>query len=93
MISLCFLLASRAPANNVEIDLFGSLSESLSSNALALVPSASETTTSQGIANNLDSTVAAFAPPPSASNNFNPVGICLFVYTFTLRKYLNMLYY
>jgi len=91
MISLCFLLASRAPANNVEMDLFGSLSESLSSNALALVPSASETTTSQGNAN-LDSTVA-FAPPPSASNNINPVGICLFVYTFTLRKYLNTLYY
>ncbi|BAT93522.1 hypothetical protein LR48_Vigan02g275400 [Vigna angularis] len=63
--------ASRAPANNVEMDLFGSLSESLSSNALALVPSTSETTTSQGNAN-LDSSVA-FAPPPSASNNFNPV--------------------
>jgi len=72
------------------MDLFGSLSES-SSNALVPVPSAPETTTSQGNTN-LDSTVA-FAPPPSATNNFNPVGICLFVYTFTLRKYLNTLYY
>ncbi|TKY50545.1 Clathrin interactor EPSIN 2 [Spatholobus suberectus] len=63
--------AAPAPANNVEMDLFGSLSESFSSNALALVPSASETTTSQGNSN-LDSTVS-FAPPPSASNNFNPV--------------------
>ncbi|XP_020210216.1 clathrin interactor EPSIN 2 isoform X2 [Cajanus cajan] len=60
-----------ATVNNVEMDLFGSLSESFSSNALALVPSATETTTSQGNAN-LDSTVS-FASPPSASNNFNPV--------------------
>uniref|UniRef100_K7LM85 ENTH domain-containing protein n=1 Tax=Glycine max TaxID=3847 RepID=K7LM85_SOYBN len=60
-----------APANNVEMDLLGSLSYSFSSNALALVPSASETTTSQGNAN-LEST-ASFALPPSASNNFNPV--------------------
>nr|KYP75510.1 Epsin-2 [Cajanus cajan] len=63
--------AASATVNNVEMDLFGSLSESFSSNALALVPSATETTTSQGNAN-LDSTVS-FASPPSASNNFNPV--------------------
>ncbi|KAH1140731.1 hypothetical protein GYH30_029551 [Glycine max] len=63
--------AAPAPANNVEMDLLGSLSYSFSSNALALVPSASETTTSQGNAN-LEST-ASFALPPSASNNFNPV--------------------
>ncbi|CAJ1977807.1 unnamed protein product [Sphenostylis stenocarpa] len=63
--------AAQAPVNNVEMELFGSLSESFSSNALPLVPSASDTTTS--IVNaNLDST-AVLAPPPSASNNFNPV--------------------
>jgi len=78
MISLCFLLAAPAPANNVEMDLLGSLSYSFSSNALALVPSASETTTSQGNAN-LEST-ASFALPPSASNNFNPVWICFCLY-------------
>ncbi|XP_027367679.1 clathrin interactor EPSIN 2 isoform X2 [Abrus precatorius] len=53
-----------APANNVEVDLFGSLSESFSSNALALVPSASGTTTSQG--NDLESTPSF--TPPAASN-------------------------
>ncbi|ESW14608.1 hypothetical protein PHAVU_007G002500 [Phaseolus vulgaris] len=63
--------AARAPASNVELDLFGSLSEPFSSNALAPVSSAPETTTSQGNTN-LDSTVA-FAPPPSATNNFNTV--------------------
>ncbi|KAL2950567.1 hypothetical protein AAZX31_20G232500 [Glycine max] len=63
--------AAPAPANNVEMDLFGSLSESFSSNALALVPSTSKITTSQGNAN-LDST-ASFALPPSASSNFNLV--------------------
>lgn len=78
MISLCFLLAAPAPANNVEMDLFGSLSESFSSNALALVPSTSKITTSQGNAN-LDST-ASFALPPSASSNFNLVWICVSLY-------------
>ncbi|KAL9316901.1 hypothetical protein ACSQ67_013418 [Phaseolus vulgaris] len=63
--------AARAPASNVELDLFGSLSEPFSSNALAPVASAPETTTSQANTN-LDSTVA-FAPPPSATNNFNTV--------------------
>ncbi|XP_061360191.1 clathrin interactor EPSIN 2-like [Gastrolobium bilobum] len=63
--------AAPAPVNNVEMDLFGSLSESFSSNALALVPSASETTIPQDNAN-LEST-ASFAPLPSASNNFNPL--------------------
>ncbi|KAK7390704.1 hypothetical protein VNO78_18722 [Psophocarpus tetragonolobus] len=66
------LLMATAPAsaNNVEMGLFGSLSESFSSNVLALVPSASETT-SQGNAK-LDSTMS-FTPPLSASKNFNPV--------------------
>ncbi|KAE9589311.1 hypothetical protein Lalb_Chr21g0307671 [Lupinus albus] len=58
-----------ATANNAEIDLFGSLSDSFTLNSLALVPSSQATTTPEGNVN-LDST-ASFAPPPFTSNNFN----------------------
>lgn len=82
MISLFFFLAVPAAANNVEMDLLGSLSESFSSNALSLVPSASATATATAEGNvNLYSTTSFAAPPPS-SNNFNQVGICLIVSTF-----------
>ncbi|KAL2563677.1 hypothetical protein AAZV13_20G204900 [Glycine max] len=70
--------ASTATSGNREVKAFDEfdprgppVSESFSSNALALVPSTSKITTSQGNAN-LDST-ASFALPPSASSNFNLV--------------------
>jgi len=76
MISLYFFSASSAApagpaapatANNVEMDLLGSLSDSFSSNALAIVPSESATAAPDA---NAGST-ASFAPPSSGSNNFN----------------------
>ncbi|BAT82952.1 Clathrin interactor EPSIN 3 EPSIN-related 3 [Vigna angularis] len=59
--------AAPATANNVEMDLLGSLSDSFSSNALAVVPSESATAAPDA---NVGST-ASFAAPSSGSNNFN----------------------
>ncbi|KAL2323816.1 hypothetical protein Fmac_022874 [Flemingia macrophylla] len=62
--------AAPTTANNVEMDLFGSPSKSFSSSALALVPSESETATSQG--DTIHDSMVSFATP-LPSNNFNPV--------------------
>ncbi|XP_057732180.1 clathrin interactor EPSIN 3 [Arachis stenosperma] len=65
------LSAAPATLNNVEVDLLGSLSESFSSNALSLVPSASATAAAAIEGNvHLDSTASSAAPPPG-SNNFD----------------------
>ncbi|MED6130888.1 hypothetical protein PIB30_004748 [Stylosanthes scabra] len=65
------LSAAPATSNNVEMDLLGSLSESFSSNALALVPSASATAAAAVEGNvHLDSTASSAVPLPG-SNNFD----------------------
>ncbi|KAF7837104.1 clathrin interactor EPSIN 3-like isoform X1 [Senna tora] len=61
--------AASATSNNVEMDLLGSLSESFSTNALALVPATSATTTPEVNANG--SSAAPFAAAASGSNNIN----------------------
>ncbi|KAI4334769.1 hypothetical protein L6164_013479 [Bauhinia variegata] len=53
------------------MDLLGSLSESFSSNALALVPATSETATSQANAQAGSNSAATFAVASSASSNVN----------------------
>lgn len=62
--------ASAAPAtsNNVEIDLLGSLSDSFSSNALAIVPTTSPTTTFEPDAHANSGSATTFVATPSASN-------------------------
>lgn len=68
--------ASAAPAtsNNVEIDLLGSLSDSFSSNALAIVPTTSPTTTFEPDAHANSGSATTFVATPSASNVMSQVG-------------------
>ncbi|PQP92431.1 clathrin interactor EPSIN 2 isoform X1 [Prunus yedoensis var. nudiflora] len=60
--------ASAAPAtsNNVEMDLLGSLSDSFSSNALAIVPTTSPTTTFEPDAHANSGSATTFVATPSA---------------------------
>ncbi|XP_054805746.1 clathrin interactor EPSIN 3-like isoform X2 [Prosopis cineraria] len=61
--------AAPAASKNVEIDLLGSLSESFSSNTLALVPATPATTTPEANANGGSAT--PFAAAASGPNNIN----------------------
>ncbi|KAJ7979074.1 Clathrin interactor EPSIN like [Quillaja saponaria] len=63
--------APPATSNNVEMDLLGSLSESFSSNALAIVPTTSTTTSSDADANTNSGFATTFTAASSASNNTN----------------------
>ncbi|KAI9115090.1 hypothetical protein K1719_014103 [Acacia pycnantha] len=63
------LSAAPVTSKNVEVDLLGSLSESFSSNALALVPTTSATSTPETFASN--GSAGPFAAAPSGSNNIN----------------------
>ncbi|XP_050372730.1 clathrin interactor EPSIN 2 [Argentina anserina] len=63
--------AAPTTSNNAEMDLFGSLSESFSSNSLAIVPTTSATTTSEvdGLVNSVPVTTYMATPP--AANVMN----------------------
>ncbi|KAJ7957368.1 Clathrin interactor EPSIN like [Quillaja saponaria] len=66
---------TQATSNNVEMDLLGSLSESFSSNALALMPATSATTGSGADANFNGGSATTFAATSSASSPFeDPFG-------------------
>ena len=86
---LVFIFLSAAPAasNNVEMDLLGSMSESFSSSALALVPAAA---VSEGDVNGNSGSAAGFTVAPSASNQVGMVCDFFYIYCKKLVKIVSL---
>lgn len=79
---LFFFSAAPATINNAEMDLLGSLSDSFSSNSLAIVPTTSVTTSYEADAHTNSAPATSFVAAASAANGVNQVGILCHYYEF-----------